>query len=92
MDASQITQLVVAITALITAIATLAKVFQHDGIIRTTKDTVMTVQHQTNSQLQALQAKVDMLQTAEITRLGSGQATSAELVARDEAPAPTPTP
>ena len=51
MDATQITQLVVAITALITAIATLAKVFQHDGIIRTTKDTVMTVQHQTNSQL-----------------------------------------
>ena len=92
MDASQITQLVVAITALITAIATLAKVFQHDGIIRTTKDTVMTVQHQTNSQLQALQAKVDMLQAATKARLEASQATPAELVARDEAPAPTPTP
>ena len=92
MDATQITQLVVAITALITAIATLAKVFQHEGILTETKATVQTVQHQTNSQIEALQAKLDTLQAAAKTRLEASQATPAELVARDEAPAPTPTP
>jgi hypothetical protein len=92
MDATQITQLVVAITALVTAIATLAKVFQHDGILTETKATVRIVQHQTNGQIEALQARVDTLQAATKTRLEANQATPAELVARDEAPAPTPTP
>ena len=82
MDASQITQLVVAITALVTAIATLAKVFQHDTVIRSTKATVETVQHQTNSQLELLQARISALQVANKERLEGSQATVTELAAR----------
>ena len=53
--------LITALATLLTALAALIKVLQHDGLLRETQATVATVQHQTNSQLESLQAKVDVL-------------------------------